>query len=192
MTAFLVFAVLLAPLQDGGKKGNKKKPPTVPTVPPDPNAIEKINPRDRFEGGIIDKRAGWFLWLEKDVWHLRSGSDNKKSTFSAVVRVKNGKFKSHVKMGFEKKGGSDQFAVNADKTEMRFTLTTHGKADGVNFEVEGDEAIVEFDLAVNGNKSPERIAVGMNKRHPKQNPFRLPNNPPEREKSGAPKKKKAG
>ncbi|HVJ82138.1 MAG TPA: hypothetical protein VNC50_13800 [Planctomycetia bacterium] len=185
MNALILALALLTPMQAQGKKKKAAAPPGPPT-------LENINPRDRMEGAIGDKRAGYYLWLDKDEWHLRTGSQNRKATFTGTIKLKGGTFKAWHEVGMEKKGKNpDWFRINDARNQMTWQITTAGGADGINFKVEaGSDAELEFDLIVGGAKGPQRVAIGKNGRHPSQVPFLLKAIPPERKEEEKPKKGK--
>lgn len=173
MVAIFAAALLLVPAQASGKGKAKKKP--APT-----KEIEEIDPTGRFEGGIINQASSFFVWFEDGEWRLRTGSTKKKTTFSGVIKVKNGAFASWHGAGLEKgKKNPDVFRVNGDRTEISFSFITLGKADGLNFKVKGDDAILEFSLNGNGRTGPRVVKIGKEKQYPSGMPFRIRAKPPE-------------
>lgn len=186
MVALVTAALLLIPCQAPGQgkgKGKKKDAP--------PKEIEDIDPSGRFEGGIIDQSASFFLWVDGGEWRLRTGSTNKKTTFSGTIKVKNGSFASFYGMGLDKgKKNPDSFRVSNDRTEMTFSFVTAGRADGVNFKVKGDDAILEFNLTAGARNGPRIMKIGKEKLSPSGMPFRLRAHPPDADgKSKKPGKK---
>jgi hypothetical protein len=189
MVALLTAAMLLLPVQAQGQgkgKGKKKDAP--------PKEIEDIDATGRFEGGIIDQSASFFLWVDRGEWRLRTGSTNRKVTFSGTIKVRNGTFASWHAAGFEKgKKSQDVFRVSNDRAELAFTMVTAGKADGVNFKVKGDDAILEFSLSAGARSGPRIVKIGKDKKNPSGMPFRLRARPPAAEgESKKPGKKESG
>lgn len=180
MVALLTAVLLLAPAQAQGKgKGKKKNEPA--------KEIENIDPSFRFEGGIIDQSASYFLWIEGGEWRLRTGSTNQKVVFSGTIKVKNGTFASWHGAGLDKgKKNPDLFRISNDRTQLTFSFVTSGRADGVNFKINGDEAILEFNLKAGQRNGPKVVKIGKEKQSPSGMPFRIRAKPPES--NDAPKK----
>src|SRR4051812_11305443 len=157
MIALVTAILLLVPAQAPGQgkgKGAKKKPTQ-------PKEIEDIDPTGRFEGGIIDQTTSFFVWVEDGEWRLRTGSTNKKATFSGSIKVKNGTFASWHGAGLDKsKTQNDVFRINNERTELSFSFITGRKADGVNFKIKGDDAILEFALNADGRNGPRVVKIG--------------------------------
>jgi hypothetical protein len=168
IASFLMLIPAQAPGQGKGK--NKKKN----AGPPAAKEIEDIDPEGRFEGGIIDQAQRYFLWYDDGEWRLRTGSTNVKTSFTGSVKVKNGTFASWHGAGLDKgKKNPDFFRINNDRTELSFTFTTSGRADGVNFKTKGDNVILEFNLTANGKSGPRVVRIGKEKQSPSAMPFRL-------------------
>jgi hypothetical protein len=180
MVALLTAVLLLVPAQAQGKgKGKKKKEPA--------KEIEDIDPSFRFEGGIIDQSMSYFLWIEAGEWRLRTGSTNRKAIFTGTIKVKNGTFASWHGAGLDKgKKNPDLFRINNDRTELTFHFVTSGRADGINFKIKGDDAVLEFNLKAEQRNGPKVVRIGKDKVSPSGMPFRLRAKPPES--SDAPKK----
>jgi len=180
MVALLTAILLFVPAQGEKGKGKGKKKN-------EPKEIEDIDPNGRFEGGIIDQSASWFLWLDGATWHLRTGSTNRKTNFNGSIKVKNGTVAACYGVGLDKgrkKAPSpDQYRVNGERSEITFTFVTAGKADGINFKIKGDDAILEFSLSSDGPSGPRRVKIGKEKQNPSGMPFRLKVPPPEDPKS---------
>lgn len=172
MNAVLVSLLLLAPAQAPGQGKGKKNKNDGP--PPAAKEIEDIDPEGRFEGGIIDQAQRYFLWLEDGEWRLRTGSTNVKTSFTGTIKVKNGTFASWHGAGLDKgKKNPDLFRISNDRTTMTFTLTTSGKADGINFKTKGEDAVLEFNLTANGKNGPKVVRIGKEKQSPSGMPFRM-------------------
>ena len=166
MVALLTAVMLLTPVQaEKGKNKGKKR---------EPKEIEDIDPVGRFEGGIIDQTTSFFLWVEDGEWRLRTGSTNKKANFTGTIKVKNGTFASWHGAGIEsRKNNNDVFRINNDRTELSLSFVTGKRADGVNFKINGDDAILEFSLNADGKTGPRIVKIGKDKAIPSGMPFRL-------------------
>lgn len=176
MIALVTAVLLLVPAQAAGQgkgKGAKKKPAQ-------PKEIEDIDPTGRFEGGIIDQSSSFFLWFDEGEWRLRTGSTNKKTNFTGTIKVKNGTFASWHGAGLDKgKKNPDVFRINNERTELTFSFITNGRADGINFKIKGDDAVLEFALNAEGRNGPKVVKIGKEKSNPSGMPFRIRAKPPE-------------
>jgi len=175
MVALLTAVLLLAPTQAPGQGKGKGKKKNV-----QPKEIEDIDPVGRFEGGIIDQFTSFFLWVEDGEWRLRTGSTNKRATFTGTIKVKNGTFASWHGAGLDKsKTQNDLFRINNERTELTFSFITGRRADGVNFKIKGDDAVLEFNLKAEARNGPKVVKIGKDKLNPSGMPFRLRAKPPE-------------
>jgi hypothetical protein len=173
-TAVLLLITSQGPGQGKGKGGKKKNAP--------PKEIEDIDPTGRFDGGIIDQSSSFFLWFDDGEWRLRTGSTNRKTNFTGTIKAKNGTFASWHGAGLDKgKKNPDVFRINNDRTELTFSFVTAGRADGINFKIKGDDAILEFALNADGRNGPRVVKIGKEKQNPSGMPFRIRAKPPESE-----------
>jgi hypothetical protein len=160
-----MFPLLAAEKQPAGKKagGGKKV---------------EIDPWYRPEGSIVDKSRRYYVWYEGNVWHLRSCAQTLRN-FHGTLRVTDGKVKSVIPVGLkERTRAKDAWTVNDDRTVLKFSFSTSTKSDGLDIQIDGDDAEVEFDLQIDKEQGPKLIFLGRNQQHPASNPFKLPAAPP--------------
>ena len=133
-----------------------------------------LNPRGRMDDHPTDKPARYYLWEDAEGWHLRSCSRHV-NKFEGQVRIEEGTFRKLRPIGIDPKGrGADQWAVNKERTELKFVLNTAQSFDGFDFTVEGAGAELEFELLINAKPMPARIFVGREGEHPPQATFSVP------------------
>jgi hypothetical protein len=133
-----------------------------------------LDPFDRPEGSIVDQTARYYVWYDKQGWHLRTTAKVGRN-FSGTIRVKDAKIKSCVPVGLkDRQKVGDAWQVNEARSELRFAFKTSKLSDGFDLVVEGDEGQMEFELAIDNQRNPRAVFVGKSQQHPDQNPFTLP------------------
>jgi hypothetical protein len=153
------------------KKGDKKS--GEKEAEPSP-----VNPWNRPEGSIVKKTARYYIWYDSNGWHLRACSIRLRN-FHGTLRVTDGKVKSCVPVGLkERTKVKDAWAVNEDRSELKFAFSTSTASDGLDIRIEGDDAQLEFDLNIDQERAPKVIYLGRSEEHPAKNPFTLPAVPP--------------
>lgn len=136
-----------------------------------------LNPHGRMDDHPTDKPARYYLWEDAEGWHLRSCS-RLVNKFEGQVRIAQGTFRKLRPIGIDPKGrGADQWAVNKERTELKFVLNTAQSFDGFDFTVEDAAAELEFELLINGKPMPARIFVGRDGQHPPEAKFSFPADP---------------
>lgn len=138
----------------------------------------ELDPWDRPAGSIVNQTARYYVWYDKQGWHLRATAKGLR-TFSGQISVKQGSIKSCVPVGLKdgkQKGIPDVWKVNDARSRLTFRFRTANKSDGFDLVVEGDGEL-EFDLAIDNQKKPAALFVGAGKQHPSSNPFTLPATP---------------
>ena len=118
--------------------------------------------------GLAKKAKGptYYLWRDGDVWRLRSATSEKRHSFGGTIRVQNGRVKKLAAAGLEGQRPSpkrvDIGRVSRDRTRIDFSFKTNGRIDGFDFQVEGEDATLQFNLLTNGTAIPGRIRIGGN------------------------------
>jgi hypothetical protein len=141
----------------------------------------ELDPWDRPAGSIVDQTARYYVWYDKQGWHVRATAKGLR-TFSGTISIKQGSIKSCVPVGLKdgkQKGIPDVWKVNDARSQLAFRFRTAQKSDGFDLVVQGDGKI-EFDLGIDNQKKPAAIFIGAGKRHPSSNPFTLPAAPPKK------------
>ena len=127
------------------------------------------------------KNARYFVWHDSHGWHLRSAA-RALTQFSGSIRIEGASFGKLRAIGLEAKGKNpDRWAVNADRTEIRFEIHTVRSFDGFDFDLSGGKqaARVVFDLSQgrDGRRMPKRIFLGRDGKHPQKSQFESPAHP---------------
>lgn len=144
--------------------------------------IEAPDPWGKPDGKIYDRAARFQVWYEKDgAWRLRTTA-KKVRNFSGTIKVANGRIASCVPMALKDgRKSNDAFRVNDQRDTLTFAFQTSRRADGFDLKVKGDDAKLEFDLALDGARDAKHVFIGERMRHPAKVPFTLPANPPKPE-----------
>jgi hypothetical protein len=118
--------------------------------------------------------ARYFVWHDSKGWHLRTAA-KALTQFSGSIRIKGGSFGKLRPIGLEAKARNpDRWAVDAERTEVRFEIHTVGSFDGFDFDIVGDPTSrVVFDLSQGrtGRRMPMRIFLGRDSKHPQKSRF---------------------
>jgi len=122
-----------------------------------------------------------YLWRNMDGFHLKAtGKDRDHSTLSGEIRVDGGKFVNVRNLerleggGRKRQKNVDVGWISPEKKIIRFKFITAGLVDGFDFDVEGDNAEVSFDLNVDGTGEVRRIHIGKDGEHPPGMKFLVP------------------
>jgi hypothetical protein len=156
--------------EPAGKTKKKSKPAA---------AAKELNPFDRPEGSIVDQTARYYVWYDKQGWHVRTTAKGGRN-FHGTIRVKEAKIKSCVPIGLKdgkQRGVTDAVKFNEARTELKFAFKTGKMSDGFDLAVDGEAGQIEFELAIDNQKNPKWIFVGRALGHPAENPFSLPTMP---------------
>lgn len=143
-----------------------------------------LDPFDRPEGAINDQTARYYLWYDKEGWHLRATAKGAR-IFSGTIRLKDAKIKSCVPIGLtdgKQKGFVDAIKFNDARNELKFSFRTANLSDGFDLAVDGEEGQIAFELQIDSKKNPKAIFIGRGRQNPDANPVTLPAMPkrPER------------
>ena len=145
-----------------------------------PAAAEKrkdLDPRGRREGSPTDKPARYYVWHDRDGWHVRSCS-RLINQFQGTIRISGGTIRKCRPIGLDLRGKRpDRWALSKDRREITFHTFTSTAFDGFDFSVDTPEATVEFELLINEKKMPRRIFIGRNGAHPTDVKFSFPGEP---------------
>jgi hypothetical protein len=136
----------------------------------------QLDPFDRPEGSIHDQTARYYVWYDKEGWHLRATAKGARM-FSGVIRLKEAKIKSCVPIGLSdgKQGGHiDAVKFNDARNELKFSFRTGNLSDGFDLVVDGEEGQIEFELSIDTKKAPKAIFIGRGRQNPDTNPVTLP------------------
>src|SRR5262252_7106616 len=84
------------------KAQSTSAPDQAETAKPDSakSEIEAVDPNGRPEGALYDQSARYYLFYEKDAWHLHTTARSTR-TFSGVIRVTDAKIASCVPIGLK-------------------------------------------------------------------------------------------
>ena len=170
------FTLILAAEQGKGPPGKGKGKGKAKTQE------EAPDPWGKPDEKIFDRAARFQVWYEKDgAWRLRTTAKKLRS-FTGTIKVQNGRIASCVPMALKDgKKANDAFQVNGERNTLTFVFRTSRRADGFDLKVKGDDAKLEFDLALDGSRDAKHVFVGEKMRHPSSVPFTLAANPPKPE-----------
>ena len=155
-----------------------------------PVTIEAGDVRGQPEQNLVKvTNAPYFVWHDSKGWHLRTAA-RALTQFSGSIRLEGGSFGKLRPIGLEAKGKNpDRWAVNAERTEIRYEIHTVGSFDGFDFDVSGADAStrVVFDLSQGrqGRRLPKRIFLGRDSKHPDSSHFESPARPDKSPKAGS-------
>lgn len=138
-----------------------------------------LDPFDRPDGSIVDQTARFYVWFDKQGWHVRTTAKGARN-FTGSIRLKDAKIKSCVPIGLtdgRQKGKVDAVKFNDARNDLRFSFKTGTLSDGFDLAVEGDKGQIEFDLSIDGKRNAKTVFIGSGKRHPSKTPFSLPATP---------------
>lgn len=148
---------------------------------PEAVTIDVALVKGRPQQNLVDVKTGrHFVWYDRDGWHLRTAAKKGRATvtFEGTIRIEGGKFGKLRPVGLDK---HDQWAVNPERTEIRYVLKTSGSFDGFDFDIRHAEAEaqVTYDLTIGMQKNrwPKRIYLGKDGQHPESTVFRFPVDP---------------
>jgi len=112
---------------------------------------------------------GYFMWQDKDGFHLRTNAAGTKHIFNGSIRT-NGKFGDiFVKMP----GADDSSYVNSDRDKINFNFTNLSGEAGIDLSVKGGTDVT-FELFMDGETiDPEDIYIGSDGWHPGNSKFTL-------------------
>lgn len=148
--------------------------------------------------------AGYYLWQDNGVWHLRWVSLDRARRFEGQVTINEGTIRllSKIDPGAEMselfRGREDRrpfvvvnSAVDAATREMtaprpKFAVRKKGQStvtfdsepdnslDGIDFIVRGNATSIWLELKLDRKSSPSIVWIGQNNSHPEESPFILP------------------
>lgn len=127
----------------------------------------------KYEAG---NAASYYVWRDRQGWHLRTTTKARKRTFQGAVRVLGGEFGVVNTDGLEARGDkADCWKLSDDRKELTFNLQTEKAFDGFDFRLMGGATRVEFSLKLDGEEiKTERIFIGAAGGHPEATDFSLP------------------
>jgi hypothetical protein len=150
--------------EPAGKAKKKAKPAA---------AAKELNPFDRPEGSIVNQTARYYVWYDKQGWHVRTTAKGARN-FHGTIRVKEAKIKSCVPIGLTDGKQRDAVKFNEARTELKFAFKTGKLSDGFDLALDGEEGQIEFELLIDNQKNAKWIFVGRALKHPSATPFSLP------------------
>jgi len=138
-------------------------------------AARPLDPWGRPEGSIVDQTARYYVWYDKQGWHVRTTAKVGR-TFNGAIRVKDAKIKSCVAIGLKNDGkkSTDAWKVNQARSELKFAFRTGRMSDGFDLAIDGDEGQLEFELLIDNLSHPKAVFIGEGLQHPSESPFSLP------------------
>ena len=113
--------------------------------------------------------TGYFIWQDKEGFHLRTTTPGVKHVFSGTINT-DGVFVDT----FGKSAGiDDSFQVSGDRDKITFQFTNAGDTSGIDLHVK-DGTYVTFNLSMDGDRIDlGNIFVGEDGWHPGSNKFTL-------------------
>jgi hypothetical protein len=126
--------------------------------------VIKVNPVGQPLGLAKGNAIRYFLWYDKEGWHLRSDTGGRAHVFSGTISVVDGQIITI--SNFErmeagaKKPNADLGSVNNAKNEISFRFKTSLKRDGFDFQLNDVAKEVRFKLLIDGKPAPERVLIG--------------------------------
>ena len=116
--------------------------PKVKKAAPKPKAVD-IDPWHRPEGSIVNQSARFYVWYDKQGWHVRSTAKVGRA-FAGVIRFKDAKVKSCVPIGLrdgKQRGAADTVKFNDERNNVKFSFRTGQLSDGIDLVVDGEDAL---------------------------------------------------
>jgi hypothetical protein len=112
---------------------------------------------------------GYFMWQDKDGFHLRTTSSGMEHVFSGTIHT-NGRFENI----FGKTSETNDYSrVNEEWDKITFKFTNSGRESGIDLSLKGGTYIT-FDLFMDDNPmNPENIFIGSDGWHPGSFKFTL-------------------
>lgn len=157
-------------------------------VPVVASAAEELKPRGRpsvlaRRGPMVPPRLpnhGYYLWVDKDGWHLRTTSKDAAHRFAGEITVEGGTFtdlkNANADSRRRKQGGDgDSGVISKDKLKITFGMRTNADMDGFDFKVSDDATKLKLDLKIdNDPANQKRIFIGAKSQNPENNIFEVP------------------
>jgi len=116
---------------------------------------------------VTQEKPHYLLWHERDLWHLRWQSPEKKAKFSGVLKAIDGSIELVRRVNLEKK---DKTRVHPPNT-VSFKGKVKEQPEGFDFRWTGSKLLV--DLKIKGEYLPERIYIGRKPVVPPKVPFKI-------------------
>lgn len=137
-------------------------------------AGEEINPRGKPGKFEVGNNASYYVWRDRDGWHVRTTTKLRQRKFSGLVEISGGKITSGNAVALETGGDrADVVQINLDRNKLQFDLTTNQSVDGFDFKLGPNAESLSFSLNVDG-AACDRVFIGADSKKPDQNPFTLP------------------
>lgn len=110
--------------------------------------------------------AGYFIWVEDDVWHVRWASRGGNRELSGLIATE-GSFQDVRTVQLERDD-----AVARDQRLLAWESRSRGGVDGIDFRTTGER--LNFTLLIDGvPANPSQIFIGASGAHPARNPWRV-------------------
>lgn len=135
-------------------------------------------PKGKPAGMEAGQPVRWYVWHDKNGWHVRTTTKSKEHEFTGTIRVLGGAV-NHVhpaKMEGKSKQ-KDWWALSEGNKVVTLKLKTDGGMDGFDFEVGPSAKEIVFALKVDGKDDPKHIHIGKQGDHPDAAKFTLPAHP---------------
>jgi len=135
-----------------------------------------ISPIGRFSDDLTGSPARYYVWSDREGWHLRTCSrGNVFGKFTGTIKLNGGTFNRLRQIGLERTGRRrDKWSVSEDRRTITFEIWTTSSFDGFDFDVNGMDSKVEFDLKIGDRKRPGRVFIGSDGLHPTGAKFEFP------------------
>ena len=119
-----------------------------------------------FDPGKI---RGYFLWQDKEGFHLRTTSNGGIHNFSGTVRT-DGRFKDVLE---NYKGDSDFLEVNKSQNKMKYNITASEEEEGIDFQLSYG-SYIKFSLSLDNEAiNSNEIFIGKDGWHPVSHDFTI-------------------
>jgi hypothetical protein len=169
----LAFAPVVTSTATAAQKAQKKPAGSKAAK----KSTEPVDPSGRPEGALAAKlgakSARYYVWQDKQGWHIRTTANGTRR-FHGTVRVKDGTIASCIPVGLkDRQKTQDAWRVEPKRKELAFDFKTSAAADGLDIQIEGADAELEFDLLIDNEKKPRAVFLGKGQQHPGELPFRF-------------------
>jgi hypothetical protein len=169
----LVFTPVVTLMATAAQKAQKKPANNKAAK----KSAEPVDPSGRPEGALAAKlgakSARYYVWRDKQGWHIRTTANGTRR-FHGTVRVKDGTIASCIPVGLkDRQKTQDAWRVEPKRKELAFDFKTSSAADGLDIQIDGADAELEFDLLIENEKKPRAVFLGKAQQHPSEVPFRF-------------------
>lgn len=135
-----------------------------------------LNPKGKPAGMKAGQVHRYFVWHDKNGWHVRTTTAQRKHRFEGSIRVKGGKFTSVTGAKLEEKR-DDWWKLGKASKMLTFDVGTDRGLDGFDFTVNAKADEIEFKMKVDDEEHADWIYIGADDEHPEGATFSLAAHP---------------